>query len=378
MVGLLVLSACAIAGTGPDSATLTMWRVPTPSCLLAGIDVESDGTVYFAEFVGKRIGRLDPRTSVMTEWSASFFPYGITVSRSGDVYFTDSVLGQVGVLGFPEETVARENLSSRTGNARAIALAQNMTGWYAVWFAERSANRVGAVVLVGDALDDTSVPQVRNVQVQPTSQVIHASRTKIPSTTRDLWEESRVYIGDAAIVEPDRTGGFPTWTLPTLNTQYADIAITAHGYVCLSTEVNSLVMLDPADNDFRNYLLPRGTSTHGLTIGPAGRIWYTDKSASRISCFDFTSGELTEYQLPSISRPHDLVFVPDSAVVCFTEWAGNRIGALDVTTGMLYEFDLPYAHSGPLGISADPSMPLNIWFTTERGNYVGRLRLRGG
>jgi virginiamycin B lyase len=54
----------------------------------------------------------------------------------------------------------------------------------------------------------------------------------------------------------------------------------------------------------------------------------------------------------------------------FTEDAGNNIGRI-TTTGEITEFPIPTPQSGPHGIAVGPDG--NLWFTEQTGNKIGRI-----
>jgi hypothetical protein len=77
----------------------TEWTIPTSSSGSNDVTVSS-GLVYFTEYSGNKIGRLDPYTGMFTEWSvptASSAPSSIYVFGSS-VYFTESAGNKIGLL----------------------------------------------------------------------------------------------------------------------------------------------------------------------------------------------------------------------------------------------------------------------------------------
>ena len=70
----------------------TLYPVPTPNATVQGIAVAPDGTIWFAETVAKKLARLDPNTSIITEYSSPITlvaPIQVAVDSSGIVWFTD-------------------------------------------------------------------------------------------------------------------------------------------------------------------------------------------------------------------------------------------------------------------------------------------------
>ena len=81
------------ANGGP--ATLTTWGIPTPDSLPLGVAIDpANGQVYFAEFVGDKIGRLDPGSNLITEWPAGDGPQYLALDISTgnvSIYFTEGL-----------------------------------------------------------------------------------------------------------------------------------------------------------------------------------------------------------------------------------------------------------------------------------------------
>ena len=82
-----------------EASTMTEWALPTVDSSPLGIFV-SDGSVYFTEFWGNKIGRLDRSTGVFNEWiipTNNSYPMGISVTGSL-VYFTEYAGDKIGCL----------------------------------------------------------------------------------------------------------------------------------------------------------------------------------------------------------------------------------------------------------------------------------------
>ncbi len=81
------------------ASTITEWTIPTSNSQPYGI-VVAGGLLYFTEWNGNKIGRLDPSTGVFTEWTvptSSSSPIGIAVA-GGLVYFTEEDGNKIGRL----------------------------------------------------------------------------------------------------------------------------------------------------------------------------------------------------------------------------------------------------------------------------------------
>ena len=83
----------------PATNLITQWTLPTNSIRPAGIEFDpASGSVYFAESNTNKIGRFVPIINVITEWNINSNPLDISVTPGGSIYFVDD-LGRIGRLG---------------------------------------------------------------------------------------------------------------------------------------------------------------------------------------------------------------------------------------------------------------------------------------
>lgn len=191
---------------------------------------------------------------------------------------------------------------------------------------------------------------------------------------------------------------------------------------------NKLGMLDPRTGTITEYAIPTPQSEpHHLAFDTRGTLWFLEFGANKVGKFDPDSGVFQEYAIPTPGgHPHDLV-IDGKGRLWFTLggrfFAGqptNRLGMLDPATGQIVEFRIPPEDSVPHGITAGTGDDLwmtlffqdkivrvttspsgltrlteypvpskrsqphdlaldaarnTIWFTTHRGNSIGKLDL---
>ena len=100
------------------------------------------------------------------------------------------------------------------------------------------------------------------------------------------------------------------------------------------------------------------TTTHGLgpiayaiTAGLDGNLWFTEADENKICKISPSTGEITEYHIPTAdARPWGITVGPDGNL-WFTETDGNNIGKISLKTGVITEYTLPTADSSPQDIS---------------------------
>jgi streptogramin lyase len=123
----------------------------------------------------------------------------------------------------------------------------------------------------------------------------------------------------------------------------------------------------------RQFSVTWSSEPQGITAGPDGNIWFTEKSGNRIGRITPT-GTVTEFAVPTAhGYPDDITTGPDGNL-WFTEGNVNKIGRI-TPTGTITEFTLPSAYGDPYGIIAGPDG--NIWFTKRNAKKIGRITPTG-
>lgn len=118
------------------------------------------------------------------------------------------------------------------------------------------------------------------------------------------------------------------------------------------------------------FTVPSGASKgpYGITSGPDGALWFTEKLASRIGRMT-TDGAYTEYgsAIAAGARPWHITTGPDRNL-WFTECVAAKVGKI-TTNGALTEYQTLSAGSDPGPITAGPDG--RLWFTESGANVVG-------
>ncbi len=116
-----------------------------------------------------------------------------------------------------------------------------------------------------------------------------------------------------------------------------------------------------------------GASPQGITAGPDGNVWFTERFGDRIGRIT-PAGVVTEFStgITSGASPATIVAGADGAL-WFTEGGTNRIGRI-TTAGVVTEYNITPPAGAPYGIAAGPDG--NLWFTAttvKSGNIVGAI-----
>src|SRR5580704_14981149 len=121
---------------------------------------------------------------------------------------------------------------------------------------------------------------------------------------------------------------------------------------------------------FMEYPVPTPQSMLiGITTGPDGALWFTEYNGNNIGRVT-TTGQVTEYPVPSKGNPYEITAGPDGAL-WFTEH-NSAIGRI-TTNGAVSEFPTP---GGPTyGIVTGPDGAL--WYGDSATNSIGRMTTQG-
>jgi len=124
----------------------TIYPVPAPNATVQGIAIAPDGSIWFAEAGAKKLARLDPNTSSITEYSSPLTliaPIQIAVDNSGIVWFTDHGDNEFGWF----------NPKTKEWRTLPIGYCQNNCAYGLpnaifvnhgeIWFSEHIAGRIG-------------------------------------------------------------------------------------------------------------------------------------------------------------------------------------------------------------------------------------------
>jgi virginiamycin B lyase len=135
-----------------DAKTLhvTKWAIPTVDARPRRIVIDTDGTVWFAEFRTGGIGRFDPKTETFKEYplpgpALEVTPYALGIDKDHTIWYSSEHLDVIG------------NLDPKTGHVTEYPFPQSentMREFFAdaqgrMWFGSPANNKVGYFYIAG-------------------------------------------------------------------------------------------------------------------------------------------------------------------------------------------------------------------------------------
>jgi streptogramin lyase len=310
-----------VLATVEGFTTLSVSTFPLPppgGGVPEGIVAGRDGHLWFTEFFGAKIGRLDPTTGKINEFptpTANSFPRGITVGPGSDHH-----------LWFTEETYRIGRLDPSTG-----------------------------------LIHEFPVPTTGGVPAGITA-----------GHDGNLWfTTAGGYIGR---LHPS-TGTVTLFTLLPINPLSSPRAITiAPNGILWFVDGSNIGRLSPSSpHSPTEFPVPgAGSSMQGIVVGPDGNIWFTEPGSFLPPFFEpgkiarmTPAGLLTgEFPTPTgRGEPLGITVGPDNNL-WFTEFRAAKVGR--ITPAGVFTAELPVGlGTDPGGIATGPDG--NVWFTSFSG-----------
>lgn len=171
--------------------------------------------------------------------------------------------------------------------------------------------------------------------------------------------------------EGDRDPVITEWLVPWPSSRPRDPHVDTDGRVWFVGQNDDYAaFLEPASGEFKRFDLPAGAGPHNLIAGE--HVWYAGNADAHIGKLDKASGEVTVFEMPvSQARdPHTLIFDQEGDI-WFTVQRGNYVGRLVTATGDVQLVRVPTANAQPYGIVIDPAN--QPWFVEFGTNKLARI-----
>jgi virginiamycin B lyase len=145
--------------------------------------------------------------------------------------------------------------------------------------------------------------------------------------------------------------------------------VTIRALIACATLGLSVGAAAPAEMTF--YQLPAGSYPHDVAPAPDGTVWFSGQSQGFAGRFDPRTGQLEKIPLGRGAAPHGVIVGPDGNA-WFTEGGQNAIARVDARTKAVKLFPLPSEFAGANLNTAVFDRSGTVWFTGQSGVY-GRV-----
>ncbi|QHJ11037.1 Virginiamycin B lyase [Paraglaciecola mesophila] len=248
------------------------WVVPTLGQRARDPIEAPDGRIWWAGQWGNIIGRIDPQTGEMREYSlpAGAKPHSVTHDSQGNIWYTGNKNGTVGMLNPETGKITEYKMPAPNAKDPHTAIFDSKG---ILWFTLQHSNMIGRLN-----------PQTEEIKL-----------VTMPT------EDARPYG-----IKIDKNG--TPW-------------VACNGSNCL-------VKVEPNSMTLREYPLPnKNTTVRRLDIADDGMIWYVNSGQGRLGRFNPQTGEVKEWPSPSGANSHPYAIAVIGDAVWYNE-SGMRPDAL--------------------------------------------------
>jgi len=165
----------AVIVAGPVEATVKVWPVPTPGSRPHDPLATRDGALWWTGQLSNRLGKLDPKTGEMKEFtlkSRHTGPHGLTEDKQGNIWFTGNNTALIGKFD-PKTGATTEYPLPDPAAKDPHTLIFDNTG--ILWFTVQQANMLGRLDPATGAIKLVTSPTPKSRKSSKTSRACDAA-----------------------------------------------------------------------------------------------------------------------------------------------------------------------------------------------------------
>ena len=196
-----------------DQWTYSGFPIPTANAKPIGIAMDGRGFIWFTESEASKIGRLDPWTGYITEYTVdqASRPWGITIDRNNLIWVAMSDTNKIAQL--DPQSASLNAYAIPTANSRPRYIQADTQG--SIWFTEFDSGKIGRFILNNSSFVEYALPDVNSGPYHIT----------VASSTGDVWATetrankiARVLLDERATISPTKATTSTALTSLTLET----------------------------------------------------------------------------------------------------------------------------------------------------------------
>lgn len=364
----LVLAAivCAVASCSVQAqkTTITEFATPSAASLPQGVDIGSNGDIWYAETsAGKIAVQHANHTSAEFTVPNSGQPFILKVAADG-IWFTDSGTHAIGYLN-PNTGSIKEYPIPSGASPFFIQLAPDGSKWFSVTAGVGRLSPSGTITEWDVALE------------HPDDNIEQLSLDRLGN----VWFAERNFDGAGAAgtnkvrrLDPT-TNVISTYLVPTFGGNPAGVHANTNGTVWVSEYfANAFALLDPYVAPHTDAAVAPNANTSGNHTATAPRTSYARAQGAKTnvapSIHAITPAVTTgwiEYPIPTANAQAEDMRVDQQGRLWFEEDSG-KLGVLDSYHAAFAEYTIPSINSGYYNIVLDQDSN-RLWFT-EAGIFA--------
>ena len=256
---------------------VTGFALPNPNSGPTTIAIAPDGTLWFTEGSGNRIGRMAPDGTGIKEFDlphAGSAPRIITIGSDGNFWFSEHLGNRIGRI-TPAGVISEFDIPTPDSQPRATALGRDGN----VWFGEFVGGKIGRMTLAGQVTEFT-LPGADRGPGDITA-----------GADGNMWFVELNGRADNRAVDGNRVGRITEFPMPNATGSPVNIAVGPDRNIWY-TKGNRLGRVTP-EGVITEFDVPGGGT--GLTAGsdraPVGRLvdklWIAQSGANKIAYMSF-------------------------------------------------------------------------------------------
>lgn len=303
----------------------------------------------------------DSQPPLLTEYPVPGSPLYVAVESPGRVWFTlpdQNAIGRLIVTSTVEYSVVTYTVPTAGSQPYDIDYAGGM-----VWFTEEAGNRIGRLNPADGSVIEFAIPTGDS---QP------AGLDVLAGTPTVVWfaERSRDKLG-RLVVTGTTEYAFTEYALPPqyANAQLEDVHIQDADSIWFTAPgISRIGRLRPSAQSFALISTGGGSQPWAIKVDSSGYPWFTERVGNRIGqFFPQTHADFRWYTLTVSSDPYDLAI--GQGFVWFTERGTHRVGQLDPSKNVIRVFGLPVG-SAPKGLAVDATGC--VWIAESGSDRIAR------
>jgi virginiamycin B lyase len=270
--------------------TIHEWAVPTKGAHPHDPAVGADGALWFTEQMVNKIGRLDPKTGEIKEYTLpsdkNAGPHGLMADRDGNIWFTANFGGYIGKLDPRTGHVDEFKTGEKADDPHTLVFDNNGI----IWFTVQGGNMVGRL--------DPKTGKI-NLKEVPTESALPYG---IQINSKGIPVFCELGTHKMASIDP-QTMAIKEYNLPD-EARPRRLAIAADDTVYFTDfKSGHLGILNISTGAVRLLPSPGGADSnpYGITITPDGMVWYSESGVkpNTIIRFDPKTGVFARAAIPS-------------------------------------------------------------------------------
>ena len=298
---------------------ITEYPIPTPVALPHTAVPDQRGNVWFAEFGGRKVGRLEVATGRITEFPTNeptAHPHGITAAPDGTVWFTVLPYG-IGRIqpGADELELIKipDHEDGQPAGAHTIIVARDGI----IWFSEILGGSIGRY--------DPASGDYQSFAVEKNS----APYGIVEREDNVFWFAT---LRSGKIGRLDGNNGeIKLYPIPSKDPEAQRLRFDAKGRIWFGEyETGKIGMFELASEQFTEYDLPFRGSAYSIHVDQTGDVWIGALERDSLIRFDPDTEEMREYQLPGVGAIVRDIWPDEEGRMWFVQWGRNMVTSVEI------------------------------------------------